>query len=223
MRAGRDPQRHPKLFHIVAECNKHGLVHRGERSPSKHSQEQGILKLAENPPMLSPSAQSVYDLNGRWWLAHTKARFEKAFAWDLVGRGIGYFLPMLERVRFSGGRKRRMLLPLFTSYVFFNGTEEDRVGALATNRLCRIINVVRQEKLIRELSMIQKALQGKVSLDLYPFAAQGERCRIISGPFMGMVGTVVECSRTARLVLAVDMLGQGAVMEIDTDLLEPVK
>ena len=212
-----------KVVFSRRKVRKNALVHRGERSASKYIEEQGILKLADNPPMLSQSAQSVYDMNGRWWLAHTKARFEKAFAWDLFSRGIGYFLPMLERVRFSGGRKRRTMLPLFTSYVFFNGSEEDRVEALATNRLCQIIKVVAQKTLVRELSMIQRAVQGTVSLDLYPFAAQGERCRIISGPFADLEGTVVERSRTARLVLAVDMLGQGVVMEIDADLLEPVK
>ncbi len=133
--------------------------------------------------MLSPLVESVYDLKGRWWVAHTKARFEKAFAWDLIAWGIGYFLPMLERVRFSGGKKRRVMLPLFNSYVFFNGTEENRVEALTTNRLCRTIEVVGQKTLVRELSMIQRAVQGAISLDLYPFAVEGERCRIISGPF----------------------------------------
>ena len=74
-----------------------------------------MLRLSDSPPVLTPGVQSLKDLCGRWWVGHTKSRFEKAFAWDLLRRGIGYFLPMVERVRISGGRKRRLMAPLFPS------------------------------------------------------------------------------------------------------------
>ena len=114
-----------------------------------------MLKKSENPPLLSPSVQSLEELAGPWWVAHTRARFEKAFAWGLLKRGIGYFLPMVERVTMSGGRKRRGLMPLFSSYVFFCGAEQDRHAALATNRLCQVILVADQARLVSELAMIE--------------------------------------------------------------------
>ena len=181
-----------------------------------------MLKPQDNPPMLSPGAQSVTDLLGRWWVAHTKARFEKAFAWDLLRRSIGYFLPMVERVRISGGRKRRVLAPLFPSYVFFCGTDEDRYTAMTTNRLCQTLDVPDEPGLVRELVAIEKALAGKAELDPYPFAAVGRRCRVRAGLFRGLEGVVVRRNGTFRLVLEVSMLGQGAAMEIDADLLEPI-
>jgi len=73
-----------------------------------------MLKLSENPAILTPEVQSLVELGGTWWVAHTKARFEKAFAWDMSNRGIGYFLPMREKIIFSGGRKRRVMAPLFS-------------------------------------------------------------------------------------------------------------
>jgi hypothetical protein len=39
----------------------------------------------------------------------------------------------------------------------------------------------------------------------------------------GIVGTVVRRDNETRLVLQVSMLGQGASLEIDTDLLEPAE
>src|SRR5688500_18328930 len=83
-----------------------------------------MLKLADNPPVLSPWVARLRDLAGRWWVAHTKARFEKAFAWDLVNLGIGHFLPMVDRVRISGGKRRHAKIPLFSSYVFICGNSE---------------------------------------------------------------------------------------------------
>ena len=181
-----------------------------------------MLKLSENPPVLSPLAQKLTDLRGHWWVAHTKARFEKALARDLLRHGIGYFLPMVERVRFSGGRKRRVLAPLFTSYLFFCGSEQDRYTAMTTNRICQTIEVVDQPKLITELTAIESALKGKVELDLYPHPAVGQRSRITGGPFMGLEGTVVRRGKRARIVLQVSFIRQGAVMEIDADLVEAI-
>jgi transcription antitermination factor NusG len=180
-----------------------------------------MLKLSENPPMLSPGVGSLCDLLGTWWVAHTKARCEKAFALDLQDREIGFFLPMLERVRIISGKKRRVLLPLFPSYVFFCGDREQRQRALLTDRLCATIEVRDQQRLIDELSSIQRLLDAKVDVEPHPQLATGQRCRIKEGPFAGMEGKVLHHSRPARFVLEVGMLGQGASMEIDAELLEP--
>jgi len=182
-----------------------------------------MLKLSENPAILTPQVESLTELGGTWWVTHTKPRFEKAFAWDMISYGIGYFLPMREKVIFSGGRKRRVMIPLFTSYVFICGTELDRYTALTTNRLCQTIEVFDQEGLISELAAIEKSLLNKAVLDIYPHLPIGNRCRITSGPMMGIEGVVVERKDTkARMVLEITILGQGAVMEIDGDLLEPI-
>ena len=180
-----------------------------------------MLKFSDNPPIVSPSTSAVTDFAGRWWVAHTKARNEKAFAWDLVNRGIGYFLPLVERVTVSGGKKRRGMMPLFPSYVFFCGDDVARYNAMTTNRLCQTLEVVDQQGLVSDLSAIERVLAGKAELDLYPYAATGRRCRITRGPFKDLEGVVIQRKTTARLVLEVAMLGQGASLEIDADLLEP--
>ncbi len=182
-----------------------------------------MLKLSDNPPMLPPRAASLLELPGPWWIAHTKARFEKAFAFDLLRREIGYFLPMGEHRKVSGGKRRRVLLPLFPSYVFFCGGQDARYAALATDRLCRVIDVVDQAGLVRDLRSLELALAGKAVLDPYPFAAIGHRCRVTEGPFEGLEGVLVQRLGPNRLVLQVTMLGQGAAMEIDAELLEPLE
>ena len=196
-------------------------VHRRGRSAPRATRNINVLKLSDNPLMLPESIESVSDLQGTWRVAHTKARFEKAFAHDMQRMGIGYYLPMIERVRVSGGRKRRVMAPLFVSYVFFCGSDEDRHAAMTTNRLCQAIEVPDQNRLVKELCCFEQALSGQVKLDPYPFAVVGHRCRVIAGPMIGLVGTVVRRDKLARLVLEVSMLGQGASLEIECDLLEP--
>jgi transcription antitermination factor NusG len=180
-----------------------------------------MLTLSENPPILPESVDCVKDLQGTWLVAHTKSRFEKAFAWDLAAQGIGYFLPMSPRITFSGGRKRKGMAPLFPSYVFFCGDEQARWQALRTNRLCRVIPVPQQEAFVNELEQICTVLSSGQPLELYPVPAIGARCRVTGGPFKGLVGIITDHNKRTRLVLKVNVLGQGASLDIDSELLEP--
>lgn len=183
-----------------------------------------MLSLAENPSILTPDVKSLTELCGTWWLAYTRPRFEKAFAWDLYSHGIGYFLPMHEKTIFSGGRNRHLMAPLFTSYVFFCGTEQDRYAAMRTNRLCHTINVADQQRLIDELASIEAALLSKSVIAGYPGLPVGSRCRVASGPMKSIEGVIVETkSPRARMVIEVTILTQGALVEIDADLLEPLE
>src|SRR5438132_9870245 len=167
-----------------------------------------MLKLSDNPQLVFPAVDDLALIVGTWWVAHTKARCEKAFASDLANRGIAYFLPMIERVTFSGGRKRRGMTPLFANYVFFCGDEHDRHAALLTDRLCNVIEVRDQNRLVRELSATHRVLLNKIALDPYPFAAVGRRVRVTHGPLEGTEGVVVRCDGRQRLVLEVGILGQ---------------
>jgi transcriptional antiterminator RfaH len=181
-----------------------------------------MLKLADNPDILYPTTDDLTSIPGTWWVAQTKSRCEKAFATDLAARGIAYFLPMVERLTYSGGRKRRVMMPLFSGYVFFCGNELDRHAALLTDRLARVIEVRDQKRLIKELSATHRVLLNKVALDPYPFAAVGRRVRVAMGPLEGTEGVVDRRDGRERLVLQVSILGQGSAMEIAPELLEPI-
>ena len=181
-----------------------------------------MLKMSDNPPALPPAARGIRDLKGRWWVAYTMARQEKALAWDLLRRDIGYYLPMREQRSFSGGRNRRTLLPLFPSYVFFCGSENDRYNALTTNHISHIIEVANQGQLVEELSAVQKALAVEPAVETCPLPEVGRRCRVIDGPHKGLEGTIVDDGDKLRFVLRIEALNQGVAIGVDPKLLEPM-
>lgn len=184
-----------------------------------------MLKPQDNPPMLWAPGKGTDRIDlmaGPWWVAHTRARFEKAFVVDLQAREVGYFLPMVEKIRFSGGRKRKVLLPLFPGYVFFCGSEEDRIRALETNRLCQVLPVLDRDRLVAELGQLNLALGAGADLELCQELEIGRRCRVTSGPFQGIEGTLSGFGLHTRLILEVGMLGRGAKLEIDRSLVELV-
>ncbi len=182
-----------------------------------------MLKPQDNPPLTWPEGGTMADFEGLWWVVHTKSRNEKALAQDLISRNISYFLPMTWQVRRKSGRTLRSLLPLFGGYLFFCGTEDERVELLRTNRVANLISVENQEKIVRELSQIESALHAGAPLIPHKYIETGRHCRVIAGPLMGLEGIVIRIKGTMRLVLQVDILGKATSTEIDIDMIEAVE
>jgi len=40
-----------------------------------------VLKAQDNPPVVYPEGSLIGEIEGSWWVAHTKARNEKSLAW----------------------------------------------------------------------------------------------------------------------------------------------
>jgi transcription antitermination factor NusG len=178
-----------------------------------------MLKLSDNPPVFAEGLDP-FQAPGRWWVAHTRSRCEKALAWDLVDRQQAYFLPMVDRISISGGKKRRARIPLFASHVFLKGDLNARPTALATGRVCRVMDVIDQAGIDRELRAIQKALAASIRLDPYDQPIAGENCRITAGPLAGFNCTVLRYGRLATATLPLTILRAGALMQIDPAQLE---
>ena len=179
-----------------------------------------MLKPSENPPITWPEEKSIRDFSGLWWVAHTKSRNEKALAQDLIYKDISYFLPMSWKVRRQRNRTTRSLLPLFSGYLFFCGEENERIELLRTNRVANLIEVKNQQRLVEELLQIEQALRAGAPLVPHKYLKAGQHCQVIAGPLADLQGIIVKTKTATRLVLRIDMLGQAASVEIDTDMIE---
>ena len=159
----------------------------------------------------------------RWFVLHTRSRQEKSLAADLDAMGIECYLPLTRAVRYYGRRKARVDLPLFPSYIFLWGDIEQAYAADRTRRVARLISVADQKRFARELASIRLALEGGAHLDMYPGLRVGSWVQVRSGPFKGVRGIVENMIQGSRIWLGVQTLGQGASLEIEGDLLEPIE
>ncbi len=184
-----------------------------------------MLRLEDNPPILWPDTALSEEPSREWTAVYTKPRQEKALAWDLRQKQIGYFLPMVQRETSSGGRRRRNLYPLFPSYLFVAGGEAERLSALKTDRAVQLVRAEPsgQQQLCEELRALELALRHfPNSLELHPRLTPGAPARIKAGPMAGVEGLVLEGGAHNKLWLAVSCLGVGATVEIHPDLVEPL-
>ncbi len=176
------------------------------------------VRVVQGPPLAGVCP--VDALVGDWWLVHTKARHEKALADDLARRNIGCYLPLMQLERRHGGRRVRVEMPLFPSYLFLCGGDEERYVTLMTHRAAKVIRVVDQERLKRELRDVHRVVMSEEPVNLYPSIKPGRRCRVVHGGLAGLEGVVLRRRGTCRIYVGIDALGQSAELEIDPALIE---
>ena len=157
-----------------------------------------------------------------WHVLQVKPRQEKLLAQDLAARGIDHFLPLQTRTHYYGSRKKSSELPLFPGYLFLHGTIDDAYTADRGKRVAKIIRVSEQQHLERELANIRLAIEGRATLDPYPYLQSGTKVEVTAGPMRGLIGIVDQRVGMTRLILQIDMLGQAVSLEIDGSLLDLV-
>ena len=159
---------------------------------------------------------------GRWWVLHTRARNEKAVANALNRLGVGCYLPLMHLHRRYGRRSLPVSLPLFPGYVFLRGGPDECTAALRTNRVANVLHVEDQDQLQGDLAQIQRVTASDTPVDYYPALRVGRRCRISGGGLQGVEGVVLRRRDVSRMYIAATVLGQSAVIEIDSMLVEPI-
>jgi len=164
-------------------------------------------------------------VEGRWWVAHTRPRAEKVLAGELGRLGIPHYLPLCERVTRGGrsGRVTRSVVPVFPGYLFFVATETQRYLAMTTNRIAGTLTVPRQEELVTQLRHLHTVLASATGILRSPRIRTGRWVRIIAGPLAGVEGVVRGWRSRLRVALNVDILGQSVIVDTDADLVELIE
>lgn len=148
---------------------------------------------------------------GQWWTMYTLARREKELMRRLRGLDVAFYAPLVpKRTRSPGGRVRESHVPLFASYVFVYGNEQQRHQALTTNCVSRCLNVPDGARLMHDLRQIRRLIELDAPLTIEARIEPGRRVRVRAGSMAGLEGTVVKRRGKDWLVVAVEFLQQGA-------------
>ncbi len=157
-----------------------------------------------------------------WWVVYTRSRREKQLVRQLRADRIAHYCPMVtKRGRGPRGRPTESFLPLFSNYVFLNGTPEERVTALKSNMISNTIEVVRTAELIFDLNQIRGLILSGEPVTPEAKLEPGDRVRVKAGPFKSYVGTIIQRHGKSHLLVDVRFMNQGASVEIDEADVEP--
>jgi transcription antitermination factor NusG len=160
-----------------------------------------------------------------WFALTVKPRHEKTASQNLRLRGLEEFLP-LQRVRRSwSDRKQVVDFPLFPGYVFCRFSYRERMQALNTPGVRSIVGFGATDIALNdsEIESIQTLLSSGLPVSPWPYLRAGETVVIEGGALSGVRGTVIREKNSWRVVVNVELLQRSVAVEIDRDLVGPVR
>jgi transcription antitermination factor NusG len=160
----------------------------------------------------------------QWYAVYTKPRWEKKVADLLTRKKIENYCPLNRVHRQWSDRKKVVLEPLFTSYVFVRIAEQNQLAIRQTDGILNFVYWLGKPALIREdeIQAIKLFLKEHDNVKLEKVSlTQNDRVRILSGPLMMREGNVLEVkNKTVKVLLPT--LGYSLVAELDKGNIEKV-
>ena len=156
-----------------------------------------------------------------WWCVYTRSRQEKSLARMLYACEIPFYLPLVAQQHIYRRKKVKSYVPLFSGYMFMFANEDERVSALTSNCISRMLPVENADQLVGDLLNIHKLIESEAPMTVEQRLQPGRHVRVKSGSMEGVEGVVVERRGTTRLIVEVQMLNQGASVEIEDFMVEP--
>jgi transcription antitermination factor NusG len=155
--------------------------------------------------------------NPNWYAIYTRPRWEKKVVRQLEEKGIEHYCPLVRSERQWSDRRKIILEPLISGYVFVQINERDTAAVRKLNGCINFVYwlskpaIIRAEEIdaIRQFLLFYDCVQlqkTRVNLD--------DRVKIINGPFIEKEGKVVGIkSRTVKVLLP--SLGFALVAELE--------
>ena len=138
-------------------------------------------------------------------------------------KGYEAFLPTVARWSRWKDRKKKIDWPLFPGYCFARFDPGQRLPILTCSGVVSIVSFDSEIVPIpeREIDSIRLLVESDLQYDPCPFIREGMMVEVVSGPLKGVIGRLVRKGAHARLVLAVDLIGQAVSVEVDAADVRP--
>lgn len=140
-----------------------------------------------------------------WLVIYTKPRTEKKVAERLAQIGIEVYCPLVTTIKQWSDRKKKVLTPLLSSYVFVRLDEKDRALVFQVSGVVRYVYWLGKPAIVRneEIEALRESLQHTLASFEVRAHKVGDAISIPGGPFQGKQGIIRQLSKNSvQLVLS---------------------
>ena len=157
-------------------------------------------------------------MDPRWFAIWTRSRHEKIVRDQLEKKtDVDVFLPTIGKWSRWKDRKKKIDWPLFPGYCFARFGMAERLPILKCSGVVNIISFNGEIAPIpeQEIDAIRRLVESNLQYDPCPLIREGMMVEVTHGPLKGVIGRLTRKGAHARLVLAVDLIGQAVSVEVD--------
>ncbi len=169
--------------------------------------------------ILEETEQVKADADKNWLVIYTTPRAEKKVNERLEEQGIETYLPLYKTIRQWSDRKKKVELPLFSSYVFVHVSVKERLQVLETDGVVRFLYYLKKPAVVRpkEIDAIKLFLHETEGLKIK--VEVGQKVEIASGPMEGVYGEVIRIGKE-KLLLRIEQLSMSLVAEVERGMVK---
>ncbi len=162
-------------------------------------------------------------MSASWFAIWTRSRHEHVVREQIERKHFDAFLPTITRWSRWKDRKKKIDWPLFPGYCFARFEEEETLSILKCTGVVNIVSVEGKPAPIpdHEIEGIRLLLESDLQYDPCPLIREGMMVEVTHGALKGVVGRLVRKGAHARLILSVDLIGQGVSVEVDAADVKP--
>ena len=131
----------------------------------------------------------------KWYALYTRPRWEKKVADLLEKKKVEVYCPLNKVQKQWADRRKVVLEPLFTSYVFVYVSEQEHLSIKQTDGVVNFVYWLNKPAVVRneEIDTIKKFLSEYDHVSLEKTQVNlNDRVRVINGPLMMWEGNVIE-------------------------------
>jgi transcription antitermination factor NusG len=158
-----------------------------------------------------------------WFAVWTRSRHEQVVREQIQEKGIEAFLPTVTRWSRWKDRRKKVDWPLFPGYCFARFDPADRLSVLKCTGVVSIVSFNGDIAPIPDLEIdsLRRLVTSELQYDPCPLIKEGTMVEVVHGPLKGVVGRLLRKGAHARLILAVDLIGQAVSVEVDAADVKP--
>jgi transcriptional antiterminator NusG len=165
-----------------------------------------------------------------WYAVHTRSRHEDKVYARLVQKSIKAFLPKMEVWSRRKDRRKKIKVPMFSGYLFADIpllSNEIKLDVLTTVSVVRILGKPNSHVPIpipdEQIEAIQRLIDSKVEMEPFQYPREGERARIVDGPFKDIEGVVLSTDYKKNLfVVSIDLLQRSVAIKLEGFQIEKI-
>ena len=156
----------------------------------------------------------------KWYAIYTRPRSEKKVHELLLQNGFNSYLPLMTTVRQWSDRKKKVQLPLISSYVFVKTNENNLKNILPINGVVRILKHLGKPAIIKdyEIENLKILLEDNDNINFIKDIQlkMGDSVIVEKGVFKGLVAECLMIKGKYRVIVRIEALGN--LIEVNVPL-----
>lgn len=163
-----------------------------------------------------------------WYVFYTRSRAEKKIFEFLKKRDGTVYLPLIEEIKQWSDRKKKILTPLFKSYIFIK-CKEFNIQTVISNTP-GLINVVRYNGKPAfltdlEIEKIERFINSGLTIELGTVDSFliGDSVEVEGGPLQGLRGEIIQNKNENYFIVRIEAIQQYLKVQVSPQYLRKIK